>query len=192
MDNKRDLMLNSALDILVEKGINSIRISEVARRANVGKGTVYEYFKSKDDLVADAVDHGFELCTSHIVAIDDVNASFQCRFDDFCGAVFDITEKGPFLSILSSYSEIPPSPSVFKKISSSLENTMNPIYSVFEDIIKKGVSEGVLFNARNELYIKSMLTIITNTAFHNIRQNTYDRESLKLFLNDACVKLFSE
>jgi AcrR family transcriptional regulator len=40
-----------ALDLFAEKGLDATSISEVARLAGIGKGTVYEYFSSKEDLI---------------------------------------------------------------------------------------------------------------------------------------------
>ncbi len=191
MGDKRDAILQSALDILVEKGINFIRIAEVARRADIGKGTVYEYFKSKDDLISGAIEMGLGLCVDHISTEVEGNGSFQNRYDAFCDAVLDITEKGPFLSMVSSSPGIALSPSALKKINAALEKTMNPIYSIFEDIMQKGVAEGALNKPGDELHIRSMLTIITNTAFYNMKKNTYDRKELKHFFRAMCVKIFS-
>lgn len=40
----------AALDLFVEKGFAATRLDDVAARAGVSKGTVYLYFKSKEDL----------------------------------------------------------------------------------------------------------------------------------------------
>ena len=43
-----------ALDLFAEKGIEAASISEVAKAAGIGKGTVYEYFASKEELIVSA------------------------------------------------------------------------------------------------------------------------------------------
>ena len=48
---KRDLILNSASRNFKDKGFASTTISAIAKDANVGKGTVYEYFSSKEELL---------------------------------------------------------------------------------------------------------------------------------------------
>jgi AcrR family transcriptional regulator len=40
-----------ALDVFAEKGFESASISQIAEAAGIGKGTVYEYFESKQELV---------------------------------------------------------------------------------------------------------------------------------------------
>ena len=47
---KKDIALATKALILNE-GINNITISQIAKAANIGKGTVYEYFKNKDEIV---------------------------------------------------------------------------------------------------------------------------------------------
>jgi len=50
---KREIAL-IALDLFAEKGLESTSISEVAKQAGIGKGTVYEYFESKEELIFSA------------------------------------------------------------------------------------------------------------------------------------------
>jgi len=48
--NKRIKILKAALYLFSWKGYHRTRIREIAEHAGVGKGTIYEYFKSKEDL----------------------------------------------------------------------------------------------------------------------------------------------
>jgi len=47
---KKDIALG-AKALILQNGINNITISQIAKAANIGKGTVYEYFKNKDEIV---------------------------------------------------------------------------------------------------------------------------------------------
>lgn len=60
--NKEEKRRNIALscrELLLEYGINSLTISHIAQTAGVGKGTIYEYFENKEDIV-------FEIITTFI------------------------------------------------------------------------------------------------------------------------------
>jgi AcrR family transcriptional regulator len=46
----------AALELLAEGGLEACALDEVARRAGVGKATIYRRWPSKDDLVRDAFD----------------------------------------------------------------------------------------------------------------------------------------
>ena len=49
--NKRKAIISAAIEIFARKGYNDAGISDIAQRANVANGTVYLYFKNKDDLL---------------------------------------------------------------------------------------------------------------------------------------------
>jgi TetR/AcrR family fatty acid metabolism transcriptional regulator len=49
--DKREAILRAATDIFAERGFFNAQVADVARAAGVAAGTVYLYFKSKDDLL---------------------------------------------------------------------------------------------------------------------------------------------
>jgi TetR/AcrR family fatty acid metabolism transcriptional regulator len=49
--DKRDLILRAAIDTFAARGFFNAQVADVARAAGVAAGTVYLYFRSKDDLL---------------------------------------------------------------------------------------------------------------------------------------------
>jgi TetR/AcrR family fatty acid metabolism transcriptional regulator len=49
--DKRDLLLRAAIDTFAARGFFNAQVADVARAAGVAAGTVYLYFRSKDDLL---------------------------------------------------------------------------------------------------------------------------------------------
>ncbi len=49
--SKRDLILGAAYDLFINKGYWDTKIIDIADLAGIGKGTVYEYFESKDAII---------------------------------------------------------------------------------------------------------------------------------------------
>ncbi len=47
---KRNRIIAAAITTFAQKGYTSTRIIDVARAAGIGKGTIYEYFRSKEEL----------------------------------------------------------------------------------------------------------------------------------------------
>jgi AcrR family transcriptional regulator len=64
----------AALDVFAEKGFAAAKLEEIARRAGVSKGTLYLYFKDKQELfravVRDSIAPNIEALTSAIAALD--------------------------------------------------------------------------------------------------------------------------
>lgn len=52
---KKEIALG-AKTLILQNGTNNITISQIAKAANIGKGTVYEYFKNKDEIVFELVE----------------------------------------------------------------------------------------------------------------------------------------
>jgi TetR/AcrR family fatty acid metabolism transcriptional regulator len=69
---KRDAILRAAIDVFAERGYFNAQVADVARAAGVAAGTVYLYFRSKDDLLVSifersmrvALDEGREVIAS--------------------------------------------------------------------------------------------------------------------------------
>jgi TetR/AcrR family fatty acid metabolism transcriptional regulator len=57
---KYQKILDAAVEVIAERGYFKSPVSEIARRAGVADGTVYLYFKSKDDVLRTAIDRRFE------------------------------------------------------------------------------------------------------------------------------------
>src|SRR5919206_5214359 len=53
---KRDALLRAAIDVFAERGYFNAQVADVARAAGVAAGTVYLYFRSKDDLLVSIFD----------------------------------------------------------------------------------------------------------------------------------------
>src|SRR5215207_8718517 len=49
--DKRERILSSAMKVFAEKGFFGAKVSDIADAAGVADGTIYLYFKSKDDLL---------------------------------------------------------------------------------------------------------------------------------------------
>ncbi len=58
-EEKRRTIALSCRVLLLEHGIKNLTISQIAQTAGIGKGTVYEYFSNKEDIV-------FEIISSFI------------------------------------------------------------------------------------------------------------------------------
>lgn len=48
---KRDRIIDAAVHVFADKGYRAARVSDIARRAGVADGTIYLYFKNKEDLL---------------------------------------------------------------------------------------------------------------------------------------------
>ena len=93
-DRPREIC-TAALDVFAEKGFAAARLDEIARRAGVSKGTLYLYFKDKEDLfravVRDTVAPNIEVIRASLAGAEmtfaDVIRLFLPRFAEITGRV---------------------------------------------------------------------------------------------------------
>lgn len=95
---RRAAILEAAIDTFAQRGFHHARVSDVARQAGVADGTIYLYFKSKDDLLISL----FEEKMEHIVATfrDEVNRfdSARDRLKCFLGLHLKMVAERPALA----------------------------------------------------------------------------------------------
>lgn len=70
----REALIRAAQVVMTEKGVDGATMLEIAERADVGAGTVYNYFKSKDDLAIAVLE---TLMRDLALRINEVTSSFD-------------------------------------------------------------------------------------------------------------------
>lgn len=79
--NKRDLILDATIRVLREQGLSGLKVETVAKQAEVGKGTVYLYFKDKQDLLKALVEYRTQRFYDDAAAITTADRPFRERLE---------------------------------------------------------------------------------------------------------------
>lgn len=62
--DKHEKILDAAIAVFAEKGFHHARIADIARRAGVADGTIYLYFRNKDDVLLSVFEEKMEMLTA--------------------------------------------------------------------------------------------------------------------------------
>ena len=139
---KRKDIAFSCKDLFVQNGINSLTISQIAKVAGVGKGTIYEYFNNKEEIV-------FELVN---ILMKEHSKKLQIRLSEQ-SSVKNMIKKFAEFFYTQENSELRTIYKEFISISLVTPNNemlafqtecFNNYYIWFEEIFKRGVQEGEL------------------------------------------------
>jgi TetR/AcrR family fatty acid metabolism transcriptional regulator len=96
--DKRARILDAAVKVFAERGFFTATVAEIARAAGVADGTIYLYFKSKDDLLLRLFDEKMtDLLTEARAAVDS-EGSAAARLRRFIQLHFALVEKNPELA----------------------------------------------------------------------------------------------
>ena len=58
---KKHTILTAAMKVFAKKGVANTKMTDVAVAAGIGKGTIYEYYKNKDEIFAESFHHFMEV-----------------------------------------------------------------------------------------------------------------------------------
>jgi TetR/AcrR family fatty acid metabolism transcriptional regulator len=75
---KRETIMQSAIEIFSRSSFQNSSISEIAQRANVAEGTIYQYFKNKEDLFFSIpVEKTKEFCKELDLHLEGISGAFN-------------------------------------------------------------------------------------------------------------------
>ncbi|MFH1296440.1 MAG: TetR family transcriptional regulator [Bacteroidota bacterium] len=58
-EDRRELILNAALELFAKQGISYTTIQQIAKKAGISKGLIYNYFTSKEELLEEIITTSF-------------------------------------------------------------------------------------------------------------------------------------
>ena len=99
IENIREKLLEEAKRQVMENGYSSMTIRSVATACGVGTGTVYNYFPSKDMLVANFMLEDWMICiqsiTQGMTEAEDAKTALQCMYQEL------LTYKHKYIKLFS-------------------------------------------------------------------------------------------
>ena len=101
-DEKRRDIAMSCKELLLERGIRDITIAQLAKRAGVGKGTIYEYFENKEDIVFEIITVFMSEYEAKLIKTIESNKSSREKLYTFFAFIF---EDSSYLKQMTIYRE---------------------------------------------------------------------------------------
>ncbi|MBT8380259.1 MAG: TetR/AcrR family transcriptional regulator [Ignavibacteria bacterium] len=86
--SSKEKILNVALELFVKKGYHATSISQIAQKAKISKGLMYNYFASKEDLLDEIILQGFH-SLEELEFRTKRGVHPQTQLEDFVDAVLD-------------------------------------------------------------------------------------------------------
>lgn len=138
MLNKRDIILNAMQKLLETDRGASCSVSDIAKMAGIGKGSIYYYFESKNEIFDALVDREYnqiiENCKAQIYqsqasAIQKLSLLFESYRGSNVSTAMDV------------YLHQPQNAAIHQKSLAKILSSLSPIIA---DIIRQGVEEKVL------------------------------------------------
>jgi AcrR family transcriptional regulator len=106
-EQKCDQIIKAAIRVFSEHGFDRAKMEYIAKEAGIGKGTIYEYFESKESLFSKILELGIEEFRLGLKKSIDLGASFEekilncsCYYAQFLTSHMDIVQIAIKVNIL--------------------------------------------------------------------------------------------
>ncbi len=180
---KKELILESALELFAEHGFHVTSISQIAKKAKISKGLIYNYFESKNEILNEIIKVGFNSIYSNWdLNRDDVLTKEEFMY--FIRQSFKIMrEKTDFWKL---YISLMLQPKVSESLKQDYSNESKAIFKLFyQFIISSGSKdpESDMF-AISALLKGAFITAITAPEF-------FPPEKLDDRIISACFKILN-
>lgn len=179
----RLVILHSAMHLFAERGFNATSMNDIAKKGNISKGLVYNYYKSKFHLLDAIIDEAFKEIDSlfdHIIKIKKDPIEKLC---ELLKVTFDSLEEKPeFWKLITGLS--------FKnQIKSRYEEKINQRKIRYFEFGSNLISQLKVENPIEELLFIG--AIIDGMAFHFMEEpETYPKEMMLNAFKNKMIKLY--
>lgn len=175
MTDKKTLIYNAVLDLIKENGLSSgLKVSDIANKAGIGKGTVYEYFSNKEEIIIDSIIYLIKNTANEIFSLDiDKDLNFEEILISYINRLKKAVAEHISIHSLCMSRNIGSMISFEMKIriKETIEGIKLMYDKLFSGIVKKGMDEGKLSQEIDPFNITiAKITLMTNTLEY-IRSN---------------------
>lgn len=127
---KKRLIMSTALELFVNEGFYLTSISKIAQKAGISKGLLYNYFKSKEELIKEIIIQGLEDLFSTFDQDKD-GILTEVEFESFINEMFNIIREN--IHYWKLYFALMLQPQVLTLIKGKLYEVLTAFMQTMED-----------------------------------------------------------
>lgn len=150
---KYDLILNAALKVIAENGFHGAQVSKIAKEAGVADGTIYLYFKNKEDILISLFQQRLGALVDQFHASIQATDSAAAALRTVCHIHYSELERNIHLAYVTQIELRQSNIELRKAIGASVK----PYIKLIEHILERGVQFGEF---RSNLDVKLTRSLI--------------------------------
>lgn len=131
---KQQVIFDSALKVIKEKGFHQARIADIAKEAGISYGLVYHYFRNKEDLLNEILNQWWDGLYQLLADIQKTERDLNSRLKGLILYLLDTYQRKPDL-IHIFITQISRSPSTLNE--TRLDN-FKKFFRLMEDVLSQG------------------------------------------------------
>ncbi len=147
MKDKKNEIINATIELFATRHYDGMTIPMIAKKANIGVGTMYNYFENKETLINEIYQQIFEEFAVFIKKEVDESLTYQEKFNLYYKRIFEYSSThGNFILFLKYNSNA-------YYISDESKKTKQKLVNFLVEFMEEGKSLGILKNVSEALYM---------------------------------------
>jgi AcrR family transcriptional regulator len=139
-EERKQQILEAASEVFSQKGFDDARMEDIAEQTGLSKGSLYLYFKSKDDLITSILDLAFQrefkqienLDASEMSATEALEKIVDLALEDFAGMLRLLPVAYEFLALAFRN----------RVVQKALKEYFNRYMNVMVPVVQRGIDSG--------------------------------------------------
>ncbi len=197
--DKKNLILESAEKVFIEKGYYPAKIEEIARNAGIAKGTVYIYFKDKESIYISLIEKKLKELASFIESVINQETSPSDKLKKIYFLLCEYMDKTQKLQAIISIENMKTLMHILnrmkKRVIPKVKSVIESISKIIEEGIKEGVFEDIdpllgalLFMSHLRLAILLPMMEELYSLDFKMDKNSANKKIIESFFNGVCLK----
>jgi AcrR family transcriptional regulator len=179
---KHARILQAAVELFTERDFHQVLMDDVAERADVGKGTVYRYFPTKEELYFAIIFEGWDRLGKELEAVVQQHGPLHETLEHVTRQVLSyFWHRRQFVTLIHRLEN-----NLEGEEQADWQRRRNNIVGVFVDILSKGVATQGLSSGQMRLVTEMYLGMIRSIILYRGNHDTPDTMAplaIQLFLN---------
>jgi AcrR family transcriptional regulator len=192
-EQKRGRIIAAAMEVFAAEGLAKGTIASVAVRAGIGKGTVYEYFRSKDQLFQAMLEYFFAEMVLQWEALIQSELPYEEKLNRLIDSAFDLidfdnpqamdTWRMIFEIILYALRQPKNGAHAI-----DLAESFRSVISIFEPLLAEGIQRGLIKPVETRELAFLLFAALDGVGLHFfLQQGYYDAGRLKSLLRQILI-----
>ena len=189
---RRREIMEAALELFSQKGFHGTTMAQVARRAGVGVGTIYQHFKSKEDLYLSPLEEMCqELLTSLRSLIQEEDHTRETLKKILQAKTAFVERHRSFFKLYLS-EQLATLEAVRDRLGVRADHLYGQFFELYQDIVKRGIQRGELKPLPPPHLTRALMGILNSFFFDWLKGQIEDLSqvqemALEIFLEGAAL-----
>ncbi len=182
---RREAILNAAREVFFQRGFMASTMDSIAEGCDLAKGTLYLYFRSKEELYVSIMAEGLDLLKKDLERVKDLSVACDLLLGEVLEAYYRFYESNrKYFRIMFLSSQPDVSERVPNELLNECMDTAGQCMQVLSNIIERGMEEGVFRPVSPWPFANILWSTVNGVIMHYEQGALYREKILKLPLRE--------